>query len=186
MCYHFQIRFEKIEKIKERNLCGMLTFLGENWGKRWKLTHDQVRLLQPVLRAWITKTSVFNAAFCFPQVSIEKGKTLSIKTLAQGDLNKNGFREVFFELNGQLRSVMIKDDEAAKVSSLMLSHFVCTPVGGGGGAVRHPSSKVQLLALLWFLWSSCGSIYVFLWSSCGSICFWGVYEACSFNLWNCC
>lgn len=49
------------------------------------------------------------------QVSIEKGKTLSIKTLAVGDLTKNGFREVFFELNGQLRSVMIKDTEASKV-----------------------------------------------------------------------
>lgn len=66
-----------------------------------------------------------------PQVSIDKGKTLSIKTLAQGDLNKNGFREVFFELNGQLRSVMIKDDEAAKVSFLPLSHLlVCLGVGG--------------------------------------------------------
>lgn len=48
------------------------------------------------------------------EVSIEKGKTLSIKTLAVGDLNKNGMREVFFELNGQLRSVMIKDTEASK------------------------------------------------------------------------
>ncbi|KAL8608300.1 hypothetical protein ACOMHN_042167 [Nucella lapillus] len=48
------------------------------------------------------------------QVSIERGKTLSIQTLAVGDLNKNGFREVFFELNGQLRTVMIKDDVAAK------------------------------------------------------------------------
>lgn len=48
------------------------------------------------------------------EVSIEKGKTLSIKTLAVGDLTKNGFREVFFELNGQLRSVMIKDTEASK------------------------------------------------------------------------
>ena len=49
------------------------------------------------------------------QVSIERGKTLSIKTLAKGDVNQNGFREVFFELNGQLRSVMIKDMQAAKV-----------------------------------------------------------------------
>lgn len=50
------------------------------------------------------------------QVDIEKGKTLSIKVLAVGDLNKNGQREVFFELNGQLRSVMIKDEVASKVS----------------------------------------------------------------------
>lgn len=50
-------------------------------------------------------------------MKIEKGKTLSIKTLACGDLNKNGEREVFFELNGQLRSVKIKDEEASKVNS---------------------------------------------------------------------
>ena len=48
-------------------------------------------------------------------MEIERGKTLNIKTLAIGDLNKNGEREVFFELNGQLRSVHIKDKEAAKV-----------------------------------------------------------------------
>lgn len=32
------------------------------------------------------------------------------------DLNVNGEREVFFELNGQLRSVMVRDQEAMKVS----------------------------------------------------------------------
>lgn len=49
-------------------------------------------------------------------VTIEKGKTLAIKTLAVAeDLTKNGEREVFFEMNGQLRSVFIKDKEAVKV-----------------------------------------------------------------------
>ncbi|ESO94166.1 hypothetical protein LOTGIDRAFT_232430 [Lottia gigantea] len=48
------------------------------------------------------------------EVEIERGKTLSIKTLAVGDINKAGSREVFFELNGQLRSVHIKDTEAMK------------------------------------------------------------------------
>lgn len=48
-------------------------------------------------------------------VTIEKGKTLAIKTLAVAeDLTKNGEREVFFEMNGQLRSVFIKDKEAVK------------------------------------------------------------------------
>lgn len=50
-------------------------------------------------------------------VTIEKGKTLGIKTLAVAeDLTKNGEREVFFEMNGQLRSVFIKDKEAVKVN----------------------------------------------------------------------
>ena len=38
--------------------------------------------------------------------------------LAVGDLSKTGHREVFFELNGQLRSVMIKDEEASKVFNI--------------------------------------------------------------------
>lgn len=56
------------------------------------------------------------------EVEIEKGKTLHIKTLAMAeDLNANGEREVFFELNGQLRSVMVRDQEAVKVSVFILN-----------------------------------------------------------------
>ena len=37
-----------------------------------------------------------------------------------GDLNKKtGEREVFFELNGQLRSVLVKDKAAMKVRMMM-------------------------------------------------------------------
>lgn len=50
------------------------------------------------------------------EVTIEKGKTLGFKTLAIAeDLTVNGEKEVFFELNGQLRSVYIRDKEATKV-----------------------------------------------------------------------
>ncbi|XP_058838959.1 pyruvate carboxylase, mitochondrial isoform X1 [Topomyia yanbarensis] len=49
------------------------------------------------------------------EVTIEKGKTLGFKTLAMAeDLTANGEREVFFELNGQLRSVRVRDKEAVK------------------------------------------------------------------------
>ncbi|KAM5137886.1 pyruvate carboxylase, mitochondrial [Mantella aurantiaca] len=48
------------------------------------------------------------------EVELERGKTLHIKALALGDLNKAGQREVFFELNGQLRSVLVKDTRAMK------------------------------------------------------------------------
>ena len=37
------------------------------------------------------------------------------------DLTPNGEREVFFEMNGQLRSVFIKDKEAVKVSCFIVS-----------------------------------------------------------------
>ncbi|XP_078064336.1 pyruvate carboxylase, mitochondrial-like [Mustelus asterias] len=48
------------------------------------------------------------------EVELERGKTLHIKALALGDLNIAGQREVFFEMNGQLRSVLVKDTQAMK------------------------------------------------------------------------
>ncbi|MGH0175969.1 UNVERIFIED_CONTAM: hypothetical protein FKN15_071731, partial [Acipenser sinensis] len=48
------------------------------------------------------------------KVELERGKTLHIKALALGDLNQAGQRQVFFELNGQLRSVLVKDTVAMK------------------------------------------------------------------------
>lgn len=49
------------------------------------------------------------------QVELEKGKTLHIQMLAKGELNAEGQREVFLELNGQLRSHFVRDAEATKV-----------------------------------------------------------------------
>ena len=34
--------------------------------------------------------------------------------LARGKLNNKGEREVFFELNGQMRSIFVRDEEASK------------------------------------------------------------------------
>ncbi|XP_050550163.1 pyruvate carboxylase, mitochondrial isoform X2 [Spodoptera frugiperda] len=49
------------------------------------------------------------------EVKIERGKTLDIKTVAVSDeMTAAGEREVFFELNGQLRSVFIRDENASK------------------------------------------------------------------------
>lgn len=48
------------------------------------------------------------------EVELERGKTLHIKALALGDLNAAGQREVFFELNGQLRSILVRDTQALK------------------------------------------------------------------------
>ncbi|KER30329.1 hypothetical protein T265_03273 [Opisthorchis viverrini] len=46
-------------------------------------------------------------------VELERGKKITIKTLAVSGLH-GGKREVFFEMNGQLRSVHITDNEATK------------------------------------------------------------------------
>ncbi len=49
------------------------------------------------------------------EVTIEKGKRLYIKALAKAeDLTRSGEREVFFQMNGQLRSVLIHDKSASK------------------------------------------------------------------------
>ncbi|KAK3093492.1 hypothetical protein FSP39_016408 [Pinctada imbricata] len=67
------------------------------------------------------------------EVTIEKGKTLSIKALAVGDLSKAGKREVFFELNGQTRSVSITDEAASKEL-----HFHPKALKGVRGSVGAP------------------------------------------------
>lgn len=66
-------------------------------------------------------------------VEIERGKTLHIVVLAEGDLTKTGEREVFFELNGQLRSVFVKDTEAMKEI-----HFHPKALKGVKGSVGAP------------------------------------------------
>lgn len=43
------------------------------------------------------------------EVEIEAGKTLIIKYLTTGDVDLEGYREVFFELNGQPRTIRIQD-----------------------------------------------------------------------------
>lgn len=65
--------------------------------------------------------------YYFFKVNIEKGKTLHIKTLAVSEeKNSAGEREVFFELNGQLRSVFIRDKSVkeVRISIYVLSIFI--------------------------------------------------------------
>lgn len=66
-------------------------------------------------------------------IEIERGKTLHLKTLAKGDLDSMGRREVFFELNGQLRSVHVRDNEAMKEI-----HFHPKALKGVKGSVGAP------------------------------------------------
>ena len=48
------------------------------------------------------------------KVNIEEGKTLVIKYLGLGDIDKEGMRTVHFELNGQLREVKVQDQKASE------------------------------------------------------------------------
>jgi pyruvate carboxylase len=47
-------------------------------------------------------------------VDIEQGKTLFIRWQATGELDEDGGRTVFFELNGQPRTVKVRDRSAAE------------------------------------------------------------------------
>jgi pyruvate carboxylase len=46
-------------------------------------------------------------------ITIEEGKTLIVKLLAVGELEPDGTRQVFFELNGRRRDIVIQDRAAA-------------------------------------------------------------------------
>uniref|UniRef100_G1DGC6 Pyruvate carboxylase n=1 Tax=Capra hircus TaxID=9925 RepID=G1DGC6_CAPHI len=48
------------------------------------------------------------------EVELERGKTLHIKALAISDRNRAGQRQGFFELNGRLRAILVKDTQAMK------------------------------------------------------------------------
>jgi len=46
-------------------------------------------------------------------VTIERGKTLIVKLSAVGELDDSGSRSVFFELNGRMRSIKVRDEAAS-------------------------------------------------------------------------
>ncbi|KAL3311053.1 hypothetical protein Ciccas_010373 [Cichlidogyrus casuarinus] len=58
------------------------------------------------------------------EVELERGKRLHITCLAMSDISATGHREVFFELNGQLRSVHLKDKNAKTIGKF---HPKCDP-----------------------------------------------------------
>ena len=49
------------------------------------------------------------------EVEIETGKTLNLKILAVGDVNSEGMRKLFCEVNGQLRPFLIEDKKETQV-----------------------------------------------------------------------
>ena len=53
------------------------------------------------------------------QVEIEEGKLLNVTILAIGDLLPDGQREVFCEMNGQLRALFITDKTGIEVSDTL-------------------------------------------------------------------
>ena len=80
-------------------------------------------------------------------MELERGKTLHIKALAISDLNRAGQRQVFFELNGQLRSILVKDTQAMKVQLPRASQVVGTGRAEVGGRDTHAGAWVLLVSV---------------------------------------
>ena len=56
-------------------------------------------------------------------VELEKGKVLIIKLLAVGPVSeKTGQREVFFEMNGEVRTIPVEDKHAGKTPLIKSDH----------------------------------------------------------------
>ncbi|XP_065057010.1 pyruvate carboxylase, mitochondrial-like isoform X2 [Rhopilema esculentum] len=66
------------------------------------------------------------------EVQIETGKTLNLKILAIGEANKQGKRELFCEVNGQLRPFLVEDKKETK--KVVLNPKAVKGVKGSVGA----------------------------------------------------
>ncbi len=103
------------EKIDNKKLASYLMYP--------KVFEDFMAHLQKYGDTSILPTELF---FYGPQVDfeyslgIEKGKNLIVRYLAKSDANNNGVRSVFFEINGQPRTIEIKDNRLSKKISQKL------------------------------------------------------------------
>lgn len=86
-----------------------------------KVTDDYLTFENEYGPVWLLDTDIFLYGPRIGQefeIQLEKGKTLNIKALACSEQpNKQGEREVFFEFNGHMRTLYVKDKNTAEVSS---------------------------------------------------------------------
>ena len=74
-------------------------------------------------------------------VDIERGKTLVIRLLAVSDVDEKGNRRVFFELNGQPRTIELADSSAAHT---VKAHPKADPANAGHIAAPMPGKVVSV------------------------------------------
>src|SRR5690606_25932713 len=72
---------------------------------------------------------------------IERGKLLIVKLTAIGDVREDGQREVFFELNGQPRSILVPD---ASVSTQVVTRERAKPEQPGSIGAPMPGVVIEL------------------------------------------
>lgn len=76
------------------------------------------------------------------EVVIERGKTLIVKLVSIGQPQPDGTRVVYFELNGQPREVIIKDES---IKSTVLAKPTADPKNGNHIAATMPGTVVKVL-----------------------------------------
>ena len=88
-------------------------------------------------------------------IDIEPGKTLIVKLVAVGKLEKDGTRDLFFELNGEARTINVRDQAAAQTGTVRVKADKGNPAHVGapmpGKVVKvnvKPGDKVPAGAVL--------------------------------------
>ncbi|WP_121664926.1 pyruvate carboxylase [Metabacillus litoralis] len=76
------------------------------------------------------------------EVEIEQGKTLIVKLVSIGEPQADGHRIVYFELNGQPREVMIKDDN---IQSTVVSKLKADKSNGDHIGATMPGTVIKVL-----------------------------------------
>ncbi|MEM6996782.1 MAG: pyruvate carboxylase, partial [Myxococcota bacterium] len=76
-------------------------------------------------------------------VTIERGKTLIVKLTAIGELDETGSRAVYFELNGRLRSIKVRDEAA---STEVVERPKADPTDAGSVGAPMPGVVVEIKA----------------------------------------
>jgi pyruvate carboxylase len=88
-------------------------------------------------------------------IEIEPGKTLIVRLVTIGKLEKDGTRDLFFELNGEGRTITIRDQSAAQGAAVRVkadrgnAHHVAAPMPGKVVKVNvKPGDEVKAGAVL--------------------------------------
>lgn len=76
------------------------------------------------------------------EVEIEKGKTLIVKLVSVGQPQPDGTRIVYFELNGQPREVIVKDES---IKSTVVSKVKADPKNEQHIAASMPGTVVKVI-----------------------------------------
>ncbi len=76
------------------------------------------------------------------QVEIEKGKTLMVKLVSIGQAQLDGTRTLYFELNGQSREVIIKDES---IKTTVISRLKADPLNSYHLGASMPGTVIKVL-----------------------------------------